>query len=108
MKTSELIAKLQELLHDNGDLDIMVADEESGYSTTLFVERAPDAGFIVIGQSPYIVVPPVTLDYVLKGCSIDHWTWNPEHVAQRHGDVLARAGVTDFNAWVTEQRKAAP
>lgn len=112
MKATELIAALQALIADHGDVPMYYADENGigGETEVANVDFGtyPEVGIYLRG--PYASPRPdprSPTDQLLdnmKRCPVDHWSWNPEHVERDHGALMRRAGITDLNAWVDQER----
>lgn len=108
MKVVDLIYTLTRLADAHGNISVRLFDPENGYGDV--VVEVGDAGsitqFVSLASGPRFTREVVAneLKRVLQICPIDHWSWNPEHVAVYHGQELRLAGVTDLDAWVVGKR----
>lgn len=105
MRASELIAALQAMVAQHGDLPVSY-DGEMGAEpvTNVNLEDYPKKSIFLAAFEYTPMTPTQRLNAAVNVCPLDHWSWSPEHVEKEHGVVLRFAGITDFNAWVKEER----
>lgn len=117
MRASEVVAALQRIIEEKGDLPVGFRDlEYGGYCLLTNVDAArtgvsvddealaPD--FIAIGDIPHSEVVRRAVVHLLRSTAFDHWSWSDGSFVQQYRDLLERVGIRsldDAKAWLEVQ-----